>query len=61
MAGRKRKDPRIECEYYEEIEITNPKTGKVIKQKVKVTRYKPAGEQRSDKLLDDVKLEQTSD
>lgn len=41
---KKRKDLRIEHEYWEEIETTCPKTGKLIKQKVKVTRYKAVGE-----------------
>ena len=41
---RKRKDPRIESEFYEEIEITDPVTGKKTIQKVKVTRYKAVGE-----------------
>lgn len=40
----KKKDQRIEKEYFEEIEITCPKTGKLKKQKVKVTRYKAIGE-----------------
>jgi hypothetical protein len=39
----KRKDPRIECEYFEDIEVVNPKTGEKTIQKVKVTRYKAAG------------------
>lgn len=39
----KKKDPRIEEEFYEEIEVTCPNTGKKIKQKVKVTRYKAVG------------------
>jgi len=34
------KNPDIEKEYWEEIEIVNPKTGKIILQKVKITRYK---------------------
>lgn len=40
---KKRKDPRIEKEYYEEIEVTDPKTGEKKLQKVKITRYKAAG------------------
>lgn len=41
---KKRKDPRVETEFYEEVEITDPVTGKKIVQKVLVTRYKPIGE-----------------
>lgn len=37
---KKRKDKRIEGEYWEEVEVTNPKTGKVSKQRVKITKYK---------------------
>ncbi len=40
---KKRKDPRIEEEYFENIEVTDPKTGKITTQKVKVTRYKAVG------------------
>ena len=34
------KKPKIEKEYWEEVEITDPNTGKKIKQRVKITRYK---------------------
>ena len=40
---KKRKDPRIELEYFEEIEVTDPKTGEITTQKVKITRYKAVG------------------
>lgn len=40
---KKRKDPRIEQEYFEDIEVTNPKTGEKIIQRVKITRYKYTG------------------
>ena len=40
---KKRKDPRVECEYEEEVELTDPETGKKFKQKVKITRYKAVG------------------
>ncbi len=43
---KKRKDPRIELEFYEEIELTDPITGKVTTQKVKVIRYKAIGEKK---------------
>ena len=39
---KKRKDSRIESEYLDEIEITDPITGKNSIHKVKVTRYKSA-------------------
>lgn len=41
---KKRKDPRIEEEYFEEVELTDPATGKLVKHKVKITRYKAVGE-----------------
>lgn len=37
---KKRKDRRVEREYYDLIEVTDPVTGKIIKQKVKITKYK---------------------
>ena len=40
---KKRKDPTIQEEYWEEIETTCPATGKLIKQKIKITRYKAVG------------------
>ena len=40
---KKRKDNRIELEYFDEIEVTNPVTGEITKQKVKITRYKAVG------------------
>lgn len=40
---KKRKDPRIEREYFDDIEITNPVTGEKSIQKVKITRYKAVG------------------
>ena len=43
MKKKKRKDPRIEEEYYEEVEVTDPVTGEKITTKVKITRYKSAG------------------
>jgi hypothetical protein len=38
---KERKNPMIENEYFEEIEVIDPKTGEVLIQKVKVIRYKP--------------------
>ncbi|CAB4125219.1 hypothetical protein UFOVP53_83 [uncultured Caudovirales phage] len=43
---KKRKDTRIEAEYFDEIEITDPMTGKKSMHKVKVTRYKSAVEKQ---------------
>ena len=43
----KKKDPKIESESFEEIELTDPITGKVLKHKVLVKRYKPI----ADKLI----------
>lgn len=37
-------DPRIEKVYEEWVEYKDPVTGKMVKQKVKITRYKPAGQ-----------------
>ena len=46
MQKKKRKDNRIESEYTDEIEITDPVTGKVSIHKVKVVRYKSAAEKQ---------------
>ena len=49
------KDRRIEKEYFEEIEVTDP-NGKLIKQTVKITRYKAVGSKpvgRKDLLNDE--------
>ena len=43
---KKRKDPRIESEDFEEIPITDPITGKVSIHKVKITKYKSAVEKQ---------------
>ena len=40
---KKRKDPRVENEYFEEVELTDPETGEKFTQKVKITRYKSSG------------------
>lgn len=42
-SNKKRKDSRVECEYFEDIEITDPLTGKKNTQRVKITRYKTVG------------------
>ena len=39
---KKRKDNRIEKEYFEEVEVIDPNGNKIV-QKVKVTRYKALG------------------
>jgi hypothetical protein len=38
-------DPRVEKVYEDWMELTDPVTGKRVKKKVKITRYKTAGEQ----------------
>lgn len=40
---KKRKDNRIEKEYFEEVEIIDPQGNKIV-QKVKITRYKTIGD-----------------
>ena len=37
----KRRDIYVEKEYWEEIELTDPLTGKIIKQRVKIQRFAP--------------------
>lgn len=50
--------PEIEKEYWEEMELTCPSTGKKIKKRVKITRYKsrPAynGPSHDDDFLDKI-------
>ena len=46
LPKKKRKDSRIEAEYFDEIEITDPVTGKKSIHKVKVTRYKSSVEKQ---------------
>lgn len=46
IGRKKRKDNRIEMEYTDEIELTDPETGKITIHKVKVTRYKSAAEKQ---------------
>ena len=46
VGRKKRKDNRVEMEYTDEIELTDPDTGKVTIHKVKVTRYKSAVEKQ---------------
>lgn len=43
---KKRKDPRVLEEFFEDVEITDPDTGKKSMQKVKVVRYKLIGEKK---------------
>lgn len=40
---KKRKDRRVEKEYFDWIEVKDPTTGNVIRQKVKITKYKTRG------------------
>lgn len=46
VSRKKRKDPRIEAEVFEEIPITDPVTGKVSIMRVKVVKYKSAAEKQ---------------
>jgi len=56
---KKRKDPRILEEVFEDVEITDPNTGKKTIQKVKITRYKPVGEKKvGNKGLQELELEE---
>jgi hypothetical protein len=48
-----RKDPRIESEWLEDVEITDPKTGKKQIHRVKVTRYKPAKDDRAKGIFEE--------
>lgn len=41
--AKKRKDSRIESEFYEDYKYTNPDTGVTTTKRVKVTKYKPVG------------------
>lgn len=47
---KKRKDRRVEREYYDYIEVTDPTSGQLIKQRVKITKYKTKGDRFSYKL-----------
>lgn len=38
---KKKEDDNVEEEFFEEMELTDPVTGKKFTQKVKITRYKP--------------------
>jgi len=41
---KKRKDRRVEREYYDFIQVKDPISGQLIKQKVKITKYKTKGD-----------------
>lgn len=41
---KKRKDRRVEREYFDWVEVKDPATGQLIKQKVKITRFKTKNE-----------------
>lgn len=43
QSKKKRKDPRIVSESFEDVELTDPVTGKKIIYNAKITRYKPVG------------------
>ena len=44
---KKRKDRRVEREYYDFIQVKDPISGQLIKQKVKITKYKAKGDRFS--------------
>lgn len=48
-----KKDPRIESEYFEDVEITDPVTGKKIIQRVKVVRYKTVKNESAKGVLEE--------
>ena len=48
-----KRDPRIESEYFEDIEMTDPLTGKKIIQRVKVVRYKTVKSESSKGVLEE--------
>jgi hypothetical protein len=49
--ARKKKDKNIEKEYWEEVEFLDKSTGKMIKQKVKVVRYKTVLDSKDKKSI----------
>lgn len=60
---KKRKDPRIENEFFEEVELTDPATGIKTKQKVKIVRYKTVGVKKvgNKGLSEEVELDNLED
>lgn len=50
---KERKDPRIECEYFEDVEVIDPATGKKIIQRIKVVRYKTVKNESSKGVLEE--------
>jgi len=48
---KKRKDRRVEREYFDWVEVTDPTTGEIIKQKVKITRFKTKGDRFNKKTV----------
>lgn len=53
VSKKPRKDPRIESEWFEDVEITDPKTGKKQIHRVKVTRYKPVKDERAKGIFEE--------
>ena len=53
---KKRKDRRVEKEYSDWIEYTDPLTGKIVRTKAKVTRYKTKGDRFNKKSVVDEEL-----
>lgn len=48
-----KKDSRIESEYFEDVEITDPVTGKKIIQRVKIVRYKTVKNESAKGVLEE--------
>ncbi len=48
---KKRKDRRLEREYFDWVEVKDPVTGDIIRQKVKIKRDKTKGERFSKKTV----------
>lgn len=48
-----KKDPRIDKIFYEEIEMTNSKTGEKYKQKIRIVRYKTPFSDRAKSILEE--------
>lgn len=48
---KKRKDRRVEKEYWDWVEVKDPTTGETIKQKVKITKFKTKGDRFNKKTV----------
>jgi hypothetical protein len=48
-----KKDPRIERIFYEDVVMTNPKTGEKYTQKIRIVRYKTQFSDRAKSILEE--------